>query len=400
MKRIAAILLVSVMLVAARSCTFPNMTDYLASITYTEAPSEQPTEAATEAPASFTPEPTAEPTLEPTARPNDLPEGVPEDIGDHARECVLRAKTIMDEVIGYITANPIAAEGNTVEFTGRNMYRTLSGEGLVLYERLLICARDFKSYRAKCSAELMAEVKEALFTDHPELETYFDVEVEEGETGRDSGDNGNGGGSNTGRDSGKTSGGGSGGGTEETASFRTVFFLPEGRNFAPADNKEEVMAQVEALDVVSRYVVSRIPEDFSAIDKYRALAYYISLNSKYAHVENEEIPRYAMTAYGAIVNGWSICQGYTIGFEYLCRVAGLDCRRVTNGMTDDTMHFWDVVTLENGSYYVDVTWADGSVQNYYDPGFLTWFMFTADDQHVANDGTTTTGEALDRSGWR
>ncbi len=394
MKRIAAILLVSAMLLAAKSCTFPDMTNYLASITYTEAPETTPAEntpeTPTSAPEKVTPEPSAEPTSEPTAAPGELPAGM-EELGEHARECVLRAQKIMDEVIKHISENPIEAGGSIRAFEGANRYKSLTGEGLVLYERLLSCAKDFRSYRAKCSPELMEEVKEALFIDHPELETYFDVELEDDRS------SGSSGGSGSGRTDGSRPG--SGTGTDE-ASFRTVFFLPEGRYYAPADNKDEVMAQVEALDAVSRYVVSRIPESFSAVDKYRALACYISLNSQYAHVENEEIPRYAMTAYGAIVNGWSICQGYTIGFEYLCRVAGFDCRRVTNGMTDKTMHFWDVVTLENGSYYVDVTWADGSAQNFTDAGWMTWFMFTADADHVANDGTSTTGAAFDRSGWK
>lgn len=397
MKRIAALLLVSVMLLAARSCTFPDMTEYLASITYTEAPSEPATDAPTEAPAIVTPEPTAEPS-DPTPAPGGderpLPDGVPADIGETARERVFAAQAIMDQVIGYVSENPIGYDGVASEFTGRNMYRELSGEGLVLYERLLACARDFRNYRAKCSARLMAEVKEALFTDHPELEIYFDIELEEN-AGRDGSANA---GSSNGK-SGKESGGSSGQANDE-ASFRTVFFLPEGRYFAPADNKEEVMAQVEAFEVVSNYVVSRIPEEFSAIDKYRCIAYYISANSKYAHVENGEVPRYAMNAYGSVVTGGSICQGYAIGFEYLCRLAGLDCRRLTNGASDDTLHFWDIVTLENGSYFVDVTWADGSVQNYTDRNWLVWFMFTSDDDHVANDGTMTSGEAFDRSSWK
>lgn len=388
MKKIVVLALVLALTVCtAQGCRFPDITDYLASITYTDAPSDDPsqgatpvpTEAPTEAP---TETPEAAPTQKPTPEPEPLPEGVSSDIGAYARECVIRASGIMDEVVDYISRNPIPGSTETVPFTGTNRFRELSYEGLMLYERLLTCAKEFRSYRSNCSNELMSQVLDALYADHPELEVYFAVEREEG---------GNRGDDNSGKD---------GMGTGEDGAYRSVFFLPEGRYYAPTTDKETVMAQVEAFDVVSRYIAYRIPKTFSAIDQYRCIAYYISINSKYAHVENEEIPRYATNAYGAVINGWSICQGYTIGFEYLCRVAGLDCRRVRNAFNDENMHFWDVVTVGNNTYYVDVTWADGSVSNYYDPVWFDWFMFVADQNHVSNDGTATTGPALDKSGWR
>ena len=182
--------------------------------------------------------------------------------------------------------------------------------------------------------------------------------------------------------------------------WRSVYFLPEGRYFGAADDMGKLREQVNAFNAVGEMIASRIPEDFSAIDRYRLLAYYISINSEYAHVHGE-IPRYATTAYGAVVNGWSICQGYAIGFEYLCRMANIDCRRVRNEFNDENMHFWDIVTIDQGTYYVDVTWCDGTADRFTDDEWFSWFMFPADHYHVSNDGTTTTAtrRLIDRGIW-
>ena len=381
MKKLAAIILISAMLLGLSACTFPDITDYLASITYTEAPTAAPFDSSkTRNTSEPTAEPTPEPTPVPTEDPYPLPDGAAEGLGEYARRRVYEASLIMDEVVGHISANPIAGGSETSPFVGANRYRELSQEGLVLYERLLSCAKSFIQYRTICAASLMEAVTEALFIDHPELEIYFAVQGTEGDS--------------------RTSYGGQEPDPNRSVSYSTIFFEPEGRYFGPADDMDKVREQVEAFEAVGSYIASRIPESFSAIDKYRCIASYIDANSSYAYIENEEIPRYAMTAYGAVINGWSICQGYTLGFEYLCRAANLDCRRLTNGLTDNSMHYWDEITLPEGTYYVDVTWSDGSSETYSDQSWFDWFVFPADDQHVANDGTTTTGEAFVKTDWK
>ncbi|MBO4385023.1 MAG: hypothetical protein J5854_06355 [Clostridia bacterium] len=361
MKKLIAIILISVLTIPAAGCRYLDLTDYLASITYTEAPVIS-TEAPTPEPTA-TPEPTVEPTLDPFP-------GLPDeyrDLSDNTKTAVMKAKIIMGRIIDYITGAPIHDGSTAQPFVGQNRYRELDQEELSIYQTLLACAAGFTDYSFACqSGETVDRVMTALFIDHPEIEIYFDVEKTEGE------------------------------GDEM---YRTVFFLPEGRYFDAAADRDEIKEQVETFNAVAAYVVGLIPDDFSTIDKYRAIAYYITANSQYPRIENEETPRYAINAYGAIVNGYSICQGYTIGFEYLCRLANLSCRRVRNEYNDENMHFWDEVTLLGGTYYVDVTWADGSATDYRDVDWFRWFMFIADNYHVSDDGTTTTGPDLNKTGW-
>lgn len=68
---------------------------------------------------------------------------------------------------------------------------------------------------------------------------------------------------------------------------------------------------------------------------------------------------FAFTAYGALVEGRAVCEGYARAFQLLCRRAGIPCTTV-NGvdLSNNTAHMWNLVTLEGRRYHVDVTWDD------------------------------------------
>jgi len=68
---------------------------------------------------------------------------------------------------------------------------------------------------------------------------------------------------------------------------------------------------------------------------------------------------FAFTAYGALVEGKAVCEGYARAFQLLCRQAGLSCVTV-NGvdLSNNTAHMWNLVTVDGAPYHVDVTWDD------------------------------------------
>lgn len=63
------------------------------------------------------------------------------------------------------------------------------------------------------------------------------------------------------------------------------------------------------------------------------------------------------TAYGALVNGRAVCEGYSRAFKLLCYYSGLECILVT-GDSKGVGHMWNMVKLEGKWYHVDVTWDD------------------------------------------
>lgn len=354
MKKLAIILLAALLLSFA-ACSFgkndtPVPTGDPAN---TQLPTAEPTDEPTD-------EPTEEPTPDPTPAPGEFV--FPDDITDYAFECIGNADSHMTEAVEFIRQHPISVPGETHPFVPPNEFEKLSGDALSAYNAMLEAAGAFSELTVdSCSSDDMEAALNALYTDHPEIETYFSmIESEDG--------------------------------------YCSLYSMPSGRYVEPAEDMDALKDQVAALELTARYIASLIPEEFSPIDKYRTLAYYICLNTQYAHVEGE-IPRYATTPFGAVINGYSICQGYALGFEYLCRAADLDCRRLTNGRTDDNMHFWDIVTLDQGTYFVDVTWSDTGSPWYQDNLFFDWFIFPADRHHVAADGTTTTGKAFNKLDW-
>ena len=67
-------------------------------------------------------------------------------------------------------------------------------------------------------------------------------------------------------------------------------------------------------------------------------------------------------AYGALVDGKAVCEGYTRAFQLLCQKAGIDCVPINGTCESDSPmggnHIWNAVCLEGEWYYVDSTWND------------------------------------------
>ncbi len=99
----------------------------------------------------------------------------------------------------------------------------------------------------------------------------------------------------------------------------------------------------------------------------------------YAALGDRENHYTAYTAYGALVEGTCVCQGYSLAFYRICRELGYSVRIITS----DT-HAWNLVGLDGKYYYVDVTWDDtyrdeGDVNNSYR------FFLVSDDTLCSND---------------
>ena len=82
-------------------------------------------------------------------------------------------------------------------------------------------------------------------------------------------------------------------------------------------------------------------------------------NCKYddAAAETNEIKGNENDAYGALVDGNAVCEGYARAFQLLCNKANIDCVMVS-GTVDNTNHAWNCVKVDGEWYQIDVTWND------------------------------------------
>ena len=81
---------------------------------------------------------------------------------------------------------------------------------------------------------------------------------------------------------------------------------------------------------------------------------YDSMTLSFGGEENS-----AYLAYGALVEGKAVCQGYTAAYDILLRLEGIDCVGVT---CQSANHGWTEATLDGVTYHIDPTWGDTTGQ--------------------------------------
>lgn len=119
-------------------------------------------------------------------------------------------------------------------------------------------------------------------------------------------------------------------------------------------------SELPFVDEVERIIESTIEVGMSTDQKIRALHDYLIDHVAYdqAGYDSGEIPYISHTAYGALVNGKAVCDGYASAFNLLLNEVGIESDLVF-GMAGEENHAWNEVAFTSGKYYVDVTWDDG-----------------------------------------
>ena len=89
---------------------------------------------------------------------------------------------------------------------------------------------------------------------------------------------------------------------------------------------------------------------------------------KYVHDEILSIVDYDVsapinqTAYSALINGKTVCSGYSRSFQYIMTRLGIPTYFLTGTAKEN--HAWNIVKLSDGYYNVDLTWDDAANNKY------------------------------------
>lgn len=131
-------------------------------------------------------------------------------------------------------------------------------------------------------------------------------------------------------------------------------------------------------------------------DEYSRIEYIHDEIAKNAEYFNESDPEayvgYAHYAYGALVEGKAVCQGYSAAFAYVCRMSDIECITVY-GTSRGEKHSWNKVLCDGKWYNVDLTW-DDAVSNFKDNISHSYFMLS--DLEIAKDHTFKTVAGTDK----
>ncbi|MBE6741825.1 MAG: hypothetical protein E7570_05915 [Ruminococcaceae bacterium] len=86
----------------------------------------------------------------------------------------------------------------------------------------------------------------------------------------------------------------------------------------------------------------------------------------------------SVTAYGALVGGKCVCQGYAVAFYRLCKELGYSARFVSSDASWGC-HAWNIVQLDGKYYFVDTTWDDALIDEGEKNKAHTYFLVNYDN---------------------
>lgn len=115
----------------------------------------------------------------------------------------------------------------------------------------------------------------------------------------------------------------------------------------------------EEFDAAVRRALSPLSPSDNDYQRELHLHDWLAEKSTYQEAAN------AHNAYGALVEGQAVCEGYARAFQYLLYQAGIQCLYVTGqsvnpgGETSAPEgHGWNIVRIDGAYYHVDLTWND------------------------------------------
>ena len=159
----------------------------------------------------------------------------------------------------------------------------------------------------------------------------------------------------------------------------TTFFVTfRGRNY----NDQNKQVQQKVTEIASQ--AASLPSDYQKI-KY--INTYLVDHCQYlaaAVTSPEKYPK-AFTAYGCLLEGKAVCEGYANSVQLLCEALNIPCIKVT-GSAYGGDHIWNAVYLNNKWWMLDVTFNDPvGKQDAED----RWAYFLLDLNTFAQKGTHT-----------
>ncbi len=92
------------------------------------------------------------------------------------------------------------------------------------------------------------------------------------------------------------------------------------------------------------------------------------------------------SAYGCLVEGKAVCEGYSKAFLLLCELGDIDCLTVLGDTLEEsgsTPHMWNKLNLGGEWYNVDVTW-DDPISNI-EGGYLRYDYYNITDEELLRD---------------
>ncbi len=133
---------------------------------------------------------------------------------------------------------------------------------------------------------------------------------------------------------------------------------------------------------VERIINENIKDNMTLKEKIKVIHDYIINNTKYDkdRSDNNVINYQSDTAYGALIEHYALCGGYTDSMMLFLEEFGVKSYRISSAN-----HIWNYVYLGNNWYNLDLTWDDPITENGQNLLDDTFFLIT--DEELENLNT-------------
>jgi len=99
-----------------------------------------------------------------------------------------------------------------------------------------------------------------------------------------------------------------------------------------------------------------IDQEMTPEDKVRQIHDYLAGHIRYDY----DLKSISHNAYGALVMGEAVCDGYAESFKYLLDLVGID-NHLIYGQAKGIDHAWNLIALDGAYYHFDLTWNDDDI---------------------------------------
>ncbi|NLK52794.1 MAG: DUF5050 domain-containing protein, partial [Syntrophomonadaceae bacterium] len=155
--------------------------------------------------------------------------------------------------------------------------------------------------------------------------------------------------------------------------------------------KDQIESMVTVLNQkIASILGSAIKSNMCELEKELALHNYLVLNTAYDYenLKNNTIPELSYEAYGCLIDGIAVCDGYAKAMKLLLNQVGIEALRVI-GEGKGESHAWNLVKIDGFWYHLDVTW-DDPVPDV--PNRVRYTYFNLPDSVMEKDHTWTASD--------
>ncbi len=137
--------------------------------------------------------------------------------------------------------------------------------------------------------------------------------------------------------------------------YYDTFYLTFAMN---AETRREAAAKLEAAVTAFLGTVPDGADEYATeLHLHDKLVRYVEYDHTAAESTESNTMHAAFSAYGALVEGRAVCEGYSRAMQLLLHRSDIPCTLVS-GTADGAAHMWNVASIDGLNYHLDPTWND------------------------------------------